>query len=410
MDTNRSPRPDQSRGAGTAPLLPWQPTIAGLCASLVGLGLARFAYTPLLPAIIRAGWFSAGDAAYLAAANLAGYLIGAVLASPLTSHLGARPLLRGAMVLASVAILACAWPVSFGWFFVWRLLSGAAGGTLMVLAASTVLAHMPQARRGLASGVIFTGIGLGIAASGTLVPLMLRQGLSETWIGLGAMALVLTAVAWRNWPAHWPHVAPSAAANPPVSTTRRLRALYLQYALNAVGLVPHMIFLVDFVVRGLGQGQLAGSQYWVVFGLGALVGPVLTGHLADRVGFTRALRFAYSVQAVAVVLPALSAYPYGLVASSFIVGAFTPGVVPLVLGRVEELLRHHAAAQRAAWGKATTAFAALQATAAFAFSFLLVQSHGNFPLLFALGAVAMALALFVELLAGPPRSHRADAH
>jgi hypothetical protein len=26
-------------------------TLAGLCASLVGIGLARFAYTPLLPAV-----------------------------------------------------------------------------------------------------------------------------------------------------------------------------------------------------------------------------------------------------------------------------------------------------------------------------------------------------------------------
>lgn len=52
---------------------------AGLCASLVGLGLARFAYTPLIPAIIAAKWFSPSDVVYLGAANLAGYLAGALL-------------------------------------------------------------------------------------------------------------------------------------------------------------------------------------------------------------------------------------------------------------------------------------------------------------------------------------------
>ena len=32
----------------------WLAAVAGLCASLVGLGLARFAYTPLIPALIEA--------------------------------------------------------------------------------------------------------------------------------------------------------------------------------------------------------------------------------------------------------------------------------------------------------------------------------------------------------------------
>jgi hypothetical protein len=55
----------------------WLPAVAGLCASLVGLGLARFAYTPLIPALIAAKWFSPAEAVYLGAANLAGYLAGA---------------------------------------------------------------------------------------------------------------------------------------------------------------------------------------------------------------------------------------------------------------------------------------------------------------------------------------------
>ena len=49
----------------------------GLYFSLVGIGLARFAYTPLIPALISAGWFSPSQAAYLGAANFAGYLAGA---------------------------------------------------------------------------------------------------------------------------------------------------------------------------------------------------------------------------------------------------------------------------------------------------------------------------------------------
>ena len=75
--------------------------MAGLCASLVGLGLARFAYTPLIPALIAAKWFSPAEAVYLGAANLAGYLAGALIARELGNRAGAVRALRGSMVLAS---------------------------------------------------------------------------------------------------------------------------------------------------------------------------------------------------------------------------------------------------------------------------------------------------------------------
>ena len=45
-------------------------TAAAFSACLVGIGLARFAYTPLIPALIAAEWFSPAQAAYLGAANL----------------------------------------------------------------------------------------------------------------------------------------------------------------------------------------------------------------------------------------------------------------------------------------------------------------------------------------------------
>jgi predicted MFS family arabinose efflux permease len=374
----------------------WRAVAAGFCASLVGIGLARFAYTPLLPAIIGAGWFDASAATYLGAANLAGYLAGAVLGRPIAARFAAARTIRGMMVLASLALFACAVPVSYGWFFLWRFASGLSGGALMVLAAPAVLPHVPPARRGFAGGVIFMGVGVGIAASGTLVPLLLRQGLTQTWLGLGVLALVLTLFAWGGWPAE---AAPAAAqaTHRHGHPTGALRALYLEYALNAVGLVPHMIFLVDFVARGLGQGLETGAEYWVLFGLGAVAGPILTGHLADRIGFGPALRLAYLIEACAVALPALGLGTVPLVVSSLVVGAFIPGIVPLVLGRIHELLAHHPAQQKPAWSRATIGFAVLQASAAYGLSYLFARSGGDYALLFLIGAGALVLALAINL-------------
>jgi predicted MFS family arabinose efflux permease len=378
----------------------WRGTLAGASASLIGIGLARFAYTPLLPAIIGAHWFPASTAAYLGAANLGGYLAGALLAAAMVRAAKPATVLRAMMLLATIAFVACAVPVSFLWFFVWRFASGLSGGALMVLAAPTILAHVPAARRGFASGGIFTGIGLGIAASGTIVPILLRQGLTTTWLGLAAVSLLLTFVAWNGWPEHG---APAHAHKPsrfesaPAYPRKGLRALYAGYGLNAVGLVPHMIFLVDFVARGLGRGVEAGAEFWVLYGLGAIVGPLASGHLADRAGFGPALRVAYVVQAVAVALPVLGFGTAGLMVSAVLVGAFTPGIVPLALGRVNELLAHHPSAVKDAWSRATTSFAVMQALAAYGLSFVFSSSGGNYLVLFVIGAAALVLALIVDL-------------
>jgi len=207
---------------------------------------------------------------------------------------------------------------------------------------------------------------------------------------------LLTLASWVGWPAE--EIVPRSKPHK-IPGTVALRALYVEYALNAVGLVPHMLFLVDFVARGLGHGIRTGAEYWVLFGLGAVVGPILSGHLADRLGFARFLRVSYLVEAAAVLLPALGGGAAWLMLSSAVVGAFTPGIVPLVLGRVHELLAHHPAGQNAAWSKATVSFATFQAAAAYGLSYIFAQT-GDYRQLFIIGAVAMLLAFAIDVLAG----------
>ena len=376
-------------------------TLAGLAACLVGIGLARFAYTPLIPALIDAGWFSPAEAAYLGAANLVGYLVGALAGRRLAAIMEAAGALRLLMLLAATSFLACAAPLSFAWFAVWRCLSGIAGGGLMVLAAPTVLPHVPAAYRGFAGGVIFTGVGLGIAASGTIVPMLRDRGLVATWCALGGVALVLTLAAWRAWPTERPPLGSAdgkadlrgsdAGGTPPA-----LRALYIEYGLNAAGLVPHMVFLVDFIARGLGQGLAIGAAYWVVFGLGATIGPVLAGTIADRIGFKATLRSAFLVQAAAIGLLIVLDQPLALGVSSLVIGAFVPGIGSLVLGRAVELLPAGSQGGQAAWTWCTTSFAFGQAVAAYGLSFLFAQTH-DYHALFALGAAFLLAALVLDL-------------
>ena len=372
----------------------WRATFAGLSASLIGIGLARFAYTPLVPALIAAGWMSPGEAAYIGAANLAGYLAGAVLARQMAARFPVAAVLRTMMVLATLSFIACAFPLSFWWFVLWRGAAGISGGALMVLAAPAVLPLVPAARRGLASGVMFTGVGIGVILSGTLVPLLLQSGLVASWSGIGALSLALTVAAWRGWPTA--PVAPAARLSAKPRLGLALLALYLGYAFDAMGIVPHMVFLSDFVARALDRGVEAGAHSWVLFGIGGTLGPTLAGYLGDRIGFGRGLRLAFALQACCVGLLAVSGAPLAVAVSSLVIGAFAPGIVPLALGRVHELV-DDADGRQAAWRLTTVAFALGQAAAAYGFSYLL-SGGADYRTVFLVGAGALVAALALDLI------------
>jgi predicted MFS family arabinose efflux permease len=274
---------------------------------------------------------------------------------------------------------------------------GAAGGAIMVLVATTVLPHVPASRKGLASGAIFLGIGLGIAGSGTLVPPLLSLGLQNTWFGLGVLALVLTAASWFVWPSAVHHATTTVQdnnASPAIPPGVYL--LFAQYAFMAAGLVPAMVFLVDYVARGLGAGPHIGALIWVMYGLGAIIGPVSYGFLADQLGARLSIRLVLGVQAIAVGALSVSSSFTALTLLAVVLGSFPPGIVPLALARVHELIPNPHQ-QQIAWSRATVSFATFQAIAGFAYSALFNASGGRHGVLFVIAAGAIVVALLLEL-------------
>src|ERR1700684_224026 len=59
----------------------------GIVALAVAMGIGRFAFTPLLPLMLRDGTIDAPTGADWAAANYGGYLVGAMTASCLGRHI-----------------------------------------------------------------------------------------------------------------------------------------------------------------------------------------------------------------------------------------------------------------------------------------------------------------------------------
>ena len=172
---------------------------------------------------------------------------------------------------------------------------------------------------------MLTGVGLGIVCSGPLVGLLRPLGPGAIWLAFGLLSLALAVAAWPLWPAS-SHLRLGQKAEP-ARLSPAVVALLAAYGLNAAGLVPHMVFFVDYVVRGRGLGITAGAVLWTVYGLGAASAPILTGLVADRIGFRMTLLMALALQIVAVLAIFAPGLP-ALVASALIMGGFTPASCP----------------------------------------------------------------------------------
>ncbi len=84
-------------------------------------------------------------------------------------------------------------------------------------------------------------------------------------------------------------------------------------------------------------------------------------------------------------------------AAALLIGSFPPGIVPLALARVHQLVDGHDR-QNATWSRATVSFASFQAIAGYAYSALFAATDGHYGVLFAVAAGAVLLALLVDLL------------
>ena len=376
----------------------WSLALAGLCANMIGIGIGRFSYVPLLPLIIDAGWATPSGAAQLAAANLIGYLIGALAAHPLAVRLGAPAVIRGAMLALLFSLVACAFQPALAWLWIWRCLAGATGGLVIILAAPHVLSQVDAKVRGRAVGLVFSGIGLGVVFSGFAVPAFGARHLQAAWLALAACAAIAIVYAWPKFASD---ARPRLAAPPgPLLPRGAMLALLCAYPLDAIGYLPHTVFWVEYLVHGLSMPMSVGGAFWAVFGAGAAIGPLLTGMIADRLGFRLTVIGCMACKAFAVALPLMSTSTAALFVSSFMVGALTPGLVAVASGRALEIVGP--GAHQRNWAMMTFLYALMQALGGYAMAALYGALH-SFDLLFAIGASALLVAAVIASLGGRPQ-------
>jgi predicted MFS family arabinose efflux permease len=160
--------------------------------------------------------------------------------------------------------------------------------------------------------------------------------------------------------------------------------------------VPHAVYWVDYLVRGLGHDIGFGGLHWVLFGLGAVSGTYLWGRLADRMGFRAGLILVFSALAIGIALPVILPAHWALIFSSVIVGA-QPGFSAIISGRTHQLVGTAHMAQVWRWMALTSGV--FQAIGGYAYV-TLFNVTGSYSTVFLMGSGAMALGAVVSLIPG----------
>lgn len=383
-------------------------SIAGSMTLLVGMGIGRFSYTPMMPALIGNGALSASEAGYVAAFNFAGYLVGALTAPWLRARWGEVPVLRACLTVALICLIASIPPWGFAWLAFWRFLVGGAVAVMMIYSLAIVTRSAPPERLGAATGIVFTGVGVGILLSGTLVPVLLEAGLAAAWTGLAVIGAIGVFVGFWGWRAADGSAA--GASRPPPLMTSRVRmtpvvlALIGAQTMFTIGLIPHTIYWVDYLVRGMGRDIAFGGMHWALFGLGAVSGTYLWGRLADRIGHGPGLVVVFSALAVGVALPVMFANEWVFVLSSLVVGA-QPGFSAIISGRTHQLLG--AALMPRVWRWMALVSGVLKAAGGYAFV-ALFDFTGSYTPVFIAGGAAMALGAVISLALGTAAARDGD--
>lgn len=280
--------------------MPAHPALAGLAALAVAMGIGRFAFTPVLPLMQAEGTLSLAEGGWLAAANYAGYLAGALTATRLSGRLA----IRAGLAAIALSTLAMGLGGSFVAWLALRAAAGVASAWVLIHVSAHCLEHLGVRLH----GVVFAGVGIGIALAG--LACLPSTDPDAAWLALGALALASASALWRSFAG----IALVRGNDAPSHGHSWL--LTLCYGAFGFGYIVPATFLPAMARDLLGDAALFG-WVWPVFGAAA----ALSTLLAPRVESRRLWSGCHLVMALGVAAPLVLPGPIGILAAAVGVGA-----------------------------------------------------------------------------------------
>lgn len=247
-----------------------------------------FVFSSLLPAIASDAHVSVPIAGYLIMAFSLAYAVGAPVLSALAGEIDRRRILAATMLVFVAGNIVAATSSSFGGLLTAQLLMGMSAGLYAATAQATAVSLAGPEHRARAIAVVVGGTTFAVALgapAGSLIATM--WGWRGTFIAIALLALSCAAILWLRLPAGSRGVRltlaerVTAIARPGILPSLIITLLYLAGGFTVIS------YIAPLALEGAHLPVIALPGMLLAFGVGAVIGNLSSGYLADRIGATR---------------------------------------------------------------------------------------------------------------------------
>lgn len=313
-------------------LRPLPLVLGGVIALAAAIGIGRFVYTPILPPMEEGLGLTKSQAGFIASANFLGYLLGALAASTPRLPGSRRTWLVATLAVSALTTAAMGLTGAMPLFLLLRFVGGVASAFVLVFASTLVLDRLIAAGRGELSGLLFAGVGLGIAISAALVSGLLYAGADwrGLWLASGGLALAAVVAVFALVPDRGADGQAGGAGNKASGNQRALVSLIVAYGLFGFGYVITATFLVA-IVRDAPEIRPLEPLIWIVVGLAGAPSVIFWSKVGARIGIPQAFVVACLVEAVGVAASVLWVSAAGVILAGVLLGGTFMGITALGL-------------------------------------------------------------------------------
>jgi predicted MFS family arabinose efflux permease len=293
-------------------------------APAIGVGIARFAYSLVLPDMRASLDWSYATAGFMNTVNAVGYLVGALAAASVIKRIGQF----GSIFYGSLTcVIALAISAASGIFLVLSLarLAAGIGGAIAFVAGGVAAARLSQNHRshaGLLLSLYYIGPGIGIVLSGIAAPLVLAAlGPGSWWIVWGALAAITALLCLALASVRTDKDAGDPAKKHERAALKPMALVLASYCVYSIATIAYMTFMIAWLAKA-GAGALTQSVFWILLGLGGVASPFLWSWtiVSTRGGRAMAMLTTFTFVAVMIglfvnvrALQFLSAFAFGSV-------------------------------------------------------------------------------------------------
>ncbi|QOY51752.1 YbfB/YjiJ family MFS transporter [Candidatus Sulfurimonas baltica] len=305
--------------------------LAGILAIVVGIGVARFAFTSLLPFMLE-DYLTITNAGILASFNFTGYLSGAVFSVFIKDINAKVKYFRIGMFLSVVTTLVLATTTDETLWLLSRVVAGFGSAMVLIVGGAIVMVKLNFEDKTKAMGIHFSGIGFAILISELISQYILKDGnWSDAWLALAMFAFIISfySVYILSFDKEIKQEAIKHKLSKSIFTPYVI-LLILAYFTEGVGFVVQGTFLPDIInsLKGL-DGY--GSVGWLMVGIAGIPSSIIFMRLAHNYGSVNIIILAMALQIIGILIPAISTNMYLNLLSGALYGSTFIALVALFM-------------------------------------------------------------------------------